>query len=83
MPELARDEESALFFPTGDAAACAWKIERLLNDQNLAVCLGNNARKTGLKRNEPSLILSQQCRIYDSLFSMKIGDHVDKRALRQ
>ncbi len=69
MPELARDEESALFFPPGDEVACASRIGRLILDKDLAIRLGRNARKVALKRNEVSGILAQQLRIYTEVFA--------------
>lgn len=71
MPELARNEESALFFSPGDSTMCARSIEQILNDQTLAVRLGNNARSFGLRRNDPTRILSQQLGIYNTVLSTR------------
>lgn len=67
MPELAREEESALFFPPGDEFACARQMERILSDKTYAIHLSQNARKAGTQRSEPSGILLKQLEIYNSL----------------
>jgi glycosyltransferase involved in cell wall biosynthesis len=67
MPELARHEESVLFFPTGDESACAWQMDRILSDQALAGRLSQNARKTGLSRNEPRAVVERQIGIYNEI----------------
>lgn len=64
MPSLARDEESALFFPPGDDVMCAHQLERALLDRLLAERLGRLARETALLRNDRKRIVSQQIEIY-------------------
>ena len=68
MPELARDGESALFFPPGDESACAWQLDRIFSDQALAGRLSQNARQTGLSRNEPRAVVERQIGIYNEIF---------------
>jgi len=68
MPELARDEESALFFPPGDELACARQLDRVLCDPSLAEHLSRNARRIGLSRNDPHTVLQRQLNIYDEIF---------------
>jgi len=67
MPELARDGESALFFPPGDESACAWQLDRILSDQALAGRLSQNARQVGLSRNEPHAVMERQIGIYNEI----------------
>jgi glycosyltransferase involved in cell wall biosynthesis len=67
MPELARDEESALFFPPGDESACAWQLDRILSDPALAGRLSENARQTGLARNDPRIVMERQIGIYNEI----------------
>lgn len=69
MPELARDGESVLFFPIGDAVSCAMQIDKLLSDQKLAGHLSQNARKIGLLRNDWHLVLEKQIEIYNDIIS--------------
>ena len=67
MPELARDGESALFFPPGDESACAWQLDRILGDDGLAERLSQNARSIGLLRNDSHSVLKRQIEIYDEV----------------
>jgi len=69
MPELAKNEESALFFPPGDAMACALQIKRLLTDQNLAQCISQNARQIGRARNDQRMVVQKQMEIYRELLN--------------
>lgn len=71
MPELARDGESALFFPVGDASACAMQIDRILNDPGVAGRLSQNARETGLTRNDPQSVLRKQIEIYNAIIAVE------------
>lgn len=64
LPSLARDEESALFFPAGDEAMAAYQLERILTDRALAERLSRNARAVALVRNDPQRILQNQLEIY-------------------
>lgn len=64
LPTLARDEESALFFPPGDAAMCAFQLERVLTDVELCLRLSNEAKKISLQRNDRTRIVQRQLAIY-------------------
>lgn len=69
MPELATNGDSALFFPVGDESACAWQLDRILNDQQLSIFLSRNARRIGISRNNPHNVLERQIKIYNSVLS--------------
>jgi glycosyltransferase involved in cell wall biosynthesis len=69
LPELARHEESALFFPTGDHTMCAWQLDRLLSDPSLVCRLSHNARQIALQRNNKTSVLKRQLEIYESVLS--------------
>jgi glycosyltransferase involved in cell wall biosynthesis len=73
LPSLARDEESALFFPPGDESMCARKMERLLTDQDLARRLSQNARAVAIKRNDPAKIVAHQLEIYRQVIAASKG----------
>jgi glycosyltransferase involved in cell wall biosynthesis len=64
LPSLARDEESALFYPMGDDAACAMQLERLFDDKELPMRLSKQARLVAEYRNEPQRIIARQLEIY-------------------
>jgi len=64
LPSLAGGEKSALFFPPGDAAMCAWQIQRLLTDRDLANRLSHSARAIALDRNDRAKIVANQIKTY-------------------
>ena len=65
MPELATNEESALFFPPGDIVMCARCIERILTDVKLATKLSNNSF-TAKRKKDRTLTVKKQLDIYYS-----------------
>lgn len=67
MPQLAVDNQSALFFPSGDHWSCARQIERIITDCSLAGRLSAEARKEALLRNNPEMVLQTQLNIYDQI----------------
>lgn len=62
--QLARDEETALYFSPGDVEMAAYQVGRLLEDQEFAERLGRQARKVALERNNPERIIQNQLGIY-------------------
>jgi glycosyltransferase involved in cell wall biosynthesis len=64
VPALAHEEEAALYYSPGGEAMCAYQVERLLIDQDLAIRLSHNSRVVALKRNDPEKIVSNQLDIY-------------------
>jgi L-malate glycosyltransferase len=76
LPSLAKDDESALFFPPGDEAMCAHQLGRVIFDRDLAKRLSKNAREIALKRNDPENIVSHQLEIYRQV----IEDSREKQA---
>lgn len=69
LPSIGKDEESALFFPPGDEAMCAYQIRRLLTDHTLAELISQRARKTAIARNNTSLIVQRQIDIYRQILT--------------
>jgi glycosyltransferase involved in cell wall biosynthesis len=69
LPDLARDEESALFFSPGDVPVCAFQIERIFSDRNLAARLSKRARECALRQHDPERILTMQLDIYRQVCS--------------
>lgn len=61
---LGRDEETTLFYPAGDEVMCAYQLERLLTDQDLAVRLSKKGREIADQRNDPDKIILNQLNIY-------------------
>ncbi len=71
MGELAENNTSALFFPPGDAYACAGSIDRLINEPLLAEFISQEARRIARKRNNKDDILQNQLAIYDDIINDK------------
>lgn len=64
IPSLGKDEDSCLFFPTGDEAMCAYQLERVLTDETLALRLSQESRKIAAIRNDRQRIVQRQLEIY-------------------
>ena len=69
LPSLARDEETALFFPAGDETMCAHQIKRLLVDKLVAEQLSRQARANALDRNNFQKVLQSQIQIYHQVIA--------------
>jgi glycosyltransferase involved in cell wall biosynthesis len=76
LPSLAKSEESTLFFPPGDAALCAYQLERVLTDKGLAEQLSTAAREIAMIRNDQDKIISHYLEMYRHI----IGDSKGGRA---
>jgi glycosyltransferase involved in cell wall biosynthesis len=64
IPSLGKDEESCLFFPPGDEAMCAYQLERVLTDKELALSLSRESRRIGIVRNDRQRVVHRQLEIY-------------------
>ena len=64
LPSLAKDEGSALFFSLDDEAMCAYQLERVLTDRELATQLSEQSRKIALERNDRKRIIKNQLDTY-------------------
>lgn len=65
---IARDRDSALFFPPGDEAMCANLVAELLLDRQLAERISRNAREIALHRNRLRSVVENQIQIYRQVF---------------
>ncbi|HNQ96774.1 MAG TPA: glycosyltransferase [Thermodesulfobacteriota bacterium] len=61
---LAKDEETALFYPAGDHVMCAHQLWRILTNPELARCLSGKGREIADGRNDPEKIVLNQIDIY-------------------
>jgi len=61
---LVADDTTGVFYPPGDVAMCAYQVERLLTDLDLAIRLSQNARAGAVARNNPKNIIASQLEIY-------------------
>lgn len=71
LPSLGKDEESCLFFPTGDEVMCAYQLERLLTNQRLSLRLSQQSRNIASVRNDRKRIVKRQLEIYDQMIAGK------------
>ena len=67
---LAKDGESALFFIPGDESMCAYQIDRLLSDKEMAMHFSKKGRETAIKRNNPNKIIDNQIAIYKNILKL-------------
>ena len=67
---LARDEESALFFPPGDVEMCAYQAERLIKERDLAERLSCQARNIAQVRHDPKQVLQRQLTTYHQVLEV-------------
>jgi glycosyltransferase involved in cell wall biosynthesis len=61
---VGKDEDSCLFFPPGDEAMCAYQLERVLTDKELALRLSRESRKIAMFRNDRQRVVQRQLEIY-------------------
>ena len=64
------ESETGLCFPAGDSAMLAMCIKKILNDDELAVSLGQNARRIAHERHKPSKVVKQNLECYTELAAM-------------
>ncbi|MHB9031105.1 MAG: glycosyltransferase family 4 protein [Candidatus Latescibacterota bacterium] len=72
LPDLARHNESALFFSPGDAAACAFQMERIMTERELAMRISEKAREIAIKRHDPHKNLVAQVEMYRQVSAEKV-----------
>jgi L-malate glycosyltransferase len=75
---LGRDNENVLFFPAGDVAMCAYQMDKILSNKNLANFLSGNARESCISRNSENTIVNNQISIYQRVcetFSKNLDDN--------
>ncbi len=67
---LGSDNETCLMFPPGDEAMCAYQMERLLADADLAWNISRAARAVAVPRHEPQATAQAQLAFYKKILSM-------------
>lgn len=67
IPCIASDDETALFFPPGDAAMCAHQLEKVVSNSQLATRLSQASRDLTLARNNREKIVEKQLEIYRAI----------------
>lgn len=69
-PSLGKDDTSCLYFSPGDSAMCAYQLERILTDADLATRLSRESRKIAAVRSDSLRIVEHQLEIYRSVVEM-------------
>ncbi len=69
IPCIAKNDESALFFPPGDEAMCAYQLRKVLSDRKLAESLSQEGIKIAERRNDWSKVVKKQLEIYRQVLS--------------
>lgn len=82
VPTLLKDRVEGLLVPSGDVAALAGAIRRLIDDRELAVEFGANARLSALRRNDPVSVVARTIAIYEEVVARarSSGTNHGKRA---
>lgn len=69
MPELAINNEEAIFYNSVDHGNCASIIDKLIQNQDLAERLSKNCRKKRFIENDRERVLQTQLNIYNTLLN--------------
>lgn len=67
LPEIAKDNYSALFFDSGDVNMCVQKIVRVLENRELSIAIGQNARISAEVFCSQKTIVEKQIEIYKAI----------------
>jgi glycosyltransferase involved in cell wall biosynthesis len=67
VPDIVENNISALYANSGDAALLAYQIEKVFNDNNLAIRLSANAKKIALKRHDVESTVLQYGNAYSDI----------------
>ena len=67
IPEVVKNGETGLLVATGDVAALAQAMEKLVRDKNLRIELGENAWKDVKERFSPDIVLKKLESIYGNI----------------
>lgn len=75
MPELAKDQETALFYPCQDYVSCAANVCKLLSDDSLCRRISTKASEIGNSRNKAESVVRTQIEIYKQLMDHGYSNH--------
>lgn len=70
MPELATHNKECLFYNPLDFYMCAYYIDLLLTDKDLAEQISSNARKKRLLENDKKEVIINQLNIYENIINI-------------
>ena len=69
MSELAKDNETALFFSPGDYMACAGRMLDLIENRKLAESISEKSYQLAKDRNDDKTVLRRQLEIYSQILN--------------
>jgi glycosyltransferase involved in cell wall biosynthesis len=69
IPSMLKHEVEGLIYPHQSTAGLAKNIEKLIDDRELALNFGQNARQTAMKRHDPKRITQLTIDMYDWVLS--------------
>ncbi len=67
VPSMIKDQETGLFFPTGDLPLLMDNIVKIFENDRLAINLGTQARNIAKQRHNPSTITEKQIEVYETI----------------
>lgn len=67
MPELGDHKKECLFYNPSDFHMCAYYIDKLIQNKELAETLSYNGRQKRLIENDPQTVLKTQLEIYNNI----------------
>lgn len=70
MPELGDHKKECLFYNPSDFHMCAYYIDKLIQNKELAETLSYNGRQKRLIENDPQTVLQTQLNIYKQIISI-------------
>jgi Glycosyltransferase len=70
ITSIVKNDESALFFPSGDHRMLAYQIDKLFSNNDIAVKISQSAKKTAEKRHDIKLTVDQYVKIYTNTIQL-------------
>lgn len=71
IPSLVKDRETGFLVPANDPYQTAYVINQLANDKELNERIGNNAKKTAMKRHDKTTIVNSLVNTYKTILNEK------------
>lgn len=69
IPSLITEGQNGLFFPTGDALMLSARLREVFEDDELALKLGDQARKIAIFRHDPNKVIRDVLNVYEDILS--------------
>jgi glycosyltransferase involved in cell wall biosynthesis len=69
IPDMVEDDRTALLFPSGDVAACAEHIRRMLDDDAYRAEIEHTVRDQAQQRFHPQSVAEQTVSVYREILA--------------